>query len=48
MHYNETNSISLEGAMPGDDYNIGNPNSYFEFTINGKNTYEKKDIWYDI
>ena len=48
MHYNETNSISLEGAMPGDDYNIGNPNSYFEFTINGKNTYTKKDIWYDI
>lgn len=45
MHYRENNSISLSNAMPGDDYNT---TEYFEFTIDGKNTYTEKDIWYDI
>ena len=48
MHYNEANAINLAGAMPGDAYNTNNTNSYFEFTISGKNTYTEKDIWYDI
>ena len=43
MKYTEFNGISLENSMPGDDYT-----NYFEFTIDGKNTYAKKDIWYDI
>ena len=43
MKYAESEGISLEGAMPGDDYS-----KYFEFTISGTNTYEEKDIWYDI
>ena len=45
MHYNETNQISLENAMPSDTYNSTN---YFEFTIDGKNTTTNKDIWYEI
>ena len=48
MHYNETNTISLTDVMPGDGYDINNPNSYFEFTINGKNTNTQNDIWYDV
>ena len=43
MKYEENNGIALTNALPGDEYS-----SYFEFTISGKNTYEKKDIWYDI
>ena len=45
MHYNETNQISLENAMPSDTYNSTN---YFEFTVDGKNTTTNKDIWYEI
>ena len=45
MHYKENNSINLTDAMPGDEYDL---NSYFEFTIDGKNTYTEKDIWYDV
>ena len=43
MKYTENNGITLEEAMPGDDYS-----NYFQFTITGTNTYTKKDIWYDI
>ena len=45
MHYNETNVLTLDNAVPRKDYD---PDSYFEFTIDGKNEYTKKDIWYDI
>ena len=45
MHYKETNQLTIENAMPSATYN---ENNYFEFTIDGKNTYEKKDIWYEI
>ncbi len=44
MHYNETNQIKIENAMPSDTYT----NNYFEFTIDGKNTTTDKDIWYEI
>ena len=44
MHYNETNQIKIENAMPSDTYT----NDYFEFTIDGKNTTTNKDIWYEI
>ena len=43
MKYTEKEGISLQNAMPGDDYS-----DYFEFTITGTNTYEKNDIWYDV
>ena len=45
MHYNETNQISLENAMPSTTYDSG---KYFEFTVDGKNTTTNKDIWYEI
>jgi len=45
MHYKETNSLTLENAMPSTTYD---PTKYFEFTIDGKNTNSKYDIWYDI
>ena len=46
MHYNEINQgIVLENALPEATYDS---TKYFEFTISGKNTYTKKDIWYDI
>ena len=45
MHYNETNQLVLENAMPSDTYNSTN---YFEFTVDGKNTTTNKDIWYEI
>ena len=41
MHYNETNQISLENAMPSTTYDSG---KYFEFTVDGKNTTTNKDI----
>ncbi|MBQ8472641.1 MAG: hypothetical protein IJ501_03980 [Bacilli bacterium] len=43
MHYQENNAISMSGALPGDEYT-----EYFEFTISGKNTYTKQDIYYDV
>ena len=45
MHYNETNEFKIENAMPSDTYD---KTKYFEFTIDGKNTYTEKDIWYEI
>jgi len=45
MHYNESDtSINITDLMPSENYT----NDYFEFTIDGKNTYDKKDIWYEI
>ena len=43
MKYTENEGISLQGSLPGDPYS-----EYFEFTITGTNTYEDKDIWYDV
>ena len=34
MHYTESNTLTLSNAMPRSSYI---PNSYFEFTIDGKN-----------
>ena len=45
MHYNETNELKIENAMPSDTFD---ETKYFEFTIDGKNTYTNKDIWYEI
>ena len=45
MHYNETNELTIENAMPSDTFD---ETKYFEFTIDGKNTYTDKDIWYEI
>ena len=45
MHYNETNQLVIDNAMPSDTYNSTN---YFEFTVDGKNTTTNKDIWYEI
>ncbi len=45
MHYNETNELAIENAMPSDTFD---KTKYFEFTIDGKNTYTDKDIWYEI
>ena len=44
MHYNETNQIQMENAMPTTEYDL---TKYFEFTIDGKNTYDKP-IYYEI
>ena len=45
MHYNESNELAIENAMPSDTFD---KTKYFEFTIDGKNTYKDKDIWYEI
>ena len=45
MHYNESNELAIENAMPSDTFD---KTKYFEFTIDGKNTYTDKDIWYEI
>ena len=45
MHYNESTELSLSNAMPREDYM---ENKYFQFTIDGKNTNTKNDIFYDI
>ena len=45
MHYTESNTLTLENAMPRSSYVA---NSYFQFTIDGKNTTTNKDIIYDI
>ena len=44
MHYNETNQLVLENAVPSITYD---ENNYFEFTIDGKNT-SNKNIIYEI
>ena len=43
MQFKNSETLTIEDAIPGSDYT-----SYFEFTITGKNTYEKEDIWYDF
>ena len=45
MHFQETNQLTIENAMPQSTYDT---NNYFEFTIDGKNTYTEEDIWYEI
>lgn len=45
MHYNEKKEITMINAMPREEYDSSN---YFEFTIDGKNTYVNKDIWYEV
>ncbi len=45
MHYNGKNEINLENAVPTNTYISS---SYFEFTIDGKNTTSNKDIYYEI
>lgn len=46
MHYDETNGgINLSGMGPSKTYN---KDAYFEFTIDGENTYSDKDINYEI
>ena len=46
MHYKGQNTgINIDNAVPSESYD---PDSYFEFTIEGKNTYTEKDIWYEI
>ena len=46
MHYKGQNAgISIEDAVPSKTYD---KEKYFEFTIDGKNTYTEKDIWYEI
>ena len=45
MHYNESNTLTLSNALPSQTYD---PNTYFEFTIDGKNTNTLYDIYYDI
>ena len=46
MHYVDTNrAINLENQMPSLTYD---ETSFFEFTIDGKNTIKDKDIWYEI
>ena len=43
MYYDEVNQLTIENALPGDEYS-----KYFEFTVNGKNTYKQKDIYYEV
>ena len=46
MHYaNGSKAINLANVMPSDTYDA---TSFFEFTIDGKNTTTNKDIWYEI
>ena len=45
MKYGETNTLTLQNAMPSDTYDS---EKKFEFTIEGANTTEDKDIWYEI
>ena len=46
MHYaNGSKSINLANVLPSDTYDA---TSFFEFTIDGKNTTTNKDIWYEI
>ena len=45
MHYKESNTLTIENALPSNTYD---PAKYFEFTIEGKNTNTKYNIVYDI
>ena len=46
MHYVDSNkAINLTNVMPSETYDA---TSFFEFTIDGKNTTTNKDIWYEI
>jgi hypothetical protein len=45
MKYTEsTKTINIENMFPSEEYS----NNYFEFEVTGKNTYDKKDIYYEI
>ena len=43
MHFLETNEITIENALPSSTA----PTTYFEFTVDGKNT-SSNDIYYDV
>ena len=45
MHYKESNELTISNALPSNTYDL---TKYFEFTIDGKNTNTKYDIYYDI
>ena len=45
MHYKESNTLTIDNALPSSTYD---PTKYFEFTVDGKNTNKKYDIYYDI
>ncbi len=46
MHYaNGSKAINLANVLPNETYDA---TSFFEFTIDGKNTTTNKDIWYEI
>ena len=45
MHYKENNTLVLENQLPSSTYD---ETKYFEFTVDGKNTNTKYDIYYDI
>ena len=44
MHFKESNSLTVSNMLPSST----KPDTYFEFTVDGKNTNTKYDIWYDI
>ena len=44
MKFKETPALTIENAIPSEGPGV---NDYFEFTIEGKNTYSKP-IWYEI
>ena len=48
MKYEESKGLSASGLTPGEGKDIETSDSYYEFTISGKNTYKQNDIWYDI
>jgi len=45
MHYSGSEEVALSNAIPSSNYQEG---KYFEFTVDGKNTNTKYDIWYEI
>ncbi|MBQ8472470.1 MAG: leucine-rich repeat protein [Bacilli bacterium] len=46
MYYNETSkTINISNLMPNKEYS---ETDYFEFKVSGKNTYNKKNIYYEI
>ena len=46
MYYNETSkTININNLMPSEEYP---ETDYFEFQVSGKNTYNKKNIYYEI
>ena len=45
LRFKDNNQIELNNLLPSNTYDS---TKYFEFTIDGKNTYTKEDIWYEI